>query len=127
MPRRAAFSLVFLSIMLMAREIIASRAGLKLPLTPHAHFPIPLPIPAQSRIRAAFAPARPRLIARGLAGYDVIPAGRWDADALPDLLLRSPDGTLLRFTGNLAGGWAGPGPALASGLQSFDSLIALQR
>ncbi len=75
----------------------------------------------------AFSDAGPRLIARGLAGYDLIAAGRWDADALPDLLLRAPDGTLLRFTGNLAGGWAGPGLAIASGLQRFETVLALPR
>jgi heme oxygenase len=51
--------------------------------------------------------------------------GDFSGDGLPDLLARTPDGALLLYRGNGAGGWlTGRGEPAGSGWQDFTALLA---
>jgi hypothetical protein len=54
----------------------------------------------------------------------IVPAGDFDGDAKPDLLARYPDGRLMLYRGNGAGGWiTGHGEQVGSGWESFPALV----
>ena len=51
--------------------------------------------------------------------------GDFSGDGKPDVIARHPDGTLLLYLGNGAGGWVtGTGQAIGSGWQSFTAVFA---
>ena len=64
-------------------------------------------------------------IGAGWAGFTaVLPAGDFSGDGKPDLLARRPDGVLLLYRGNGAGGWVtGKGEPVGSGWQSFTAVL----
>ena len=54
----------------------------------------------------------------------MLPAGDFSGDGKPDLLARRPDGVLLLYRGNGAGGWVtGKGEPVGSGWQSFTAVL----
>ena len=65
-------------------------------------------------------------IGSGWQGFTaLLTPGDWSGDGKPDLLARRPDGALLMYRGNGAGGFAtGTAEPIGAGWQSFTALIA---
>src|SRR5687767_13770331 len=71
-----------------------------------------------------FQPNGPRVIGSGWAQFDTLLTGDWTGDGKPDILARHPDGRLLLYRGNGAGGFlTGAAEQIGSGWQQFDALL----
>ena len=71
-----------------------------------------------------FQPNGPHVIGSGWAQFDALLTGDWTGDGKPDILARHPDGRLLLYRGNGAGGFlTGAAEQIGSGWQQFDALL----
>ena len=71
-----------------------------------------------------FATGRGEQIGSGWQSFTALfAAGDFSGDGMPDLLARRPDGGLLLYRGDGAGGFAGPGELVGSGWQPFTAVF----
>jgi hypothetical protein len=72
-----------------------------------------------------FATGKPTRIGAGWQIYDrIFSTGDWDGDGKSDILARKPNGELMFYAGNGAGGWAANAKRIGAGWQIYDRIFS---